>query len=322
MAKKPVRRRVKKVLKSSTKASIKKNRNKRRYTKKYLLMRNQVMLRDRYECQMCKANGVKLECHHVIRWAKASSVRQNKRNLISLCKKCHASIKNKEDRYISVFRAKIARNTERARREKLTMEDIIAKKKLQQELTGDDICYVAPEAGDVVKSKKTEDYLRVTWRGIKRRTTNDKCKSYPRYGGRGIKMFPTWLESFKLFKKYILANLGDRPEGHSLDRIDNDKGYEPGNLRWATAEIQKQNNSQTRLDDTIAEVIFILFHKFKKKQIEIMRAFNMNNPTAVRNIVRGKAWVNITNKYKSIVKQEAVLLNIKDWEDKNAKHNS
>ena len=310
------RRRPKKVLSSSTKSSLRKSKrkNKRSYSKKYLLMRNQVLLRDRYQCQMCNATGVKLECHHVIRWAKSSVVRQNKRNLISLCKKCHQSIRNKEDRYISIFRSRIARNTERAKKEKLTLEELMAKRREQEALTGDEIAYVYKDDAEIVKTKKTEEYLRVIWRGMKRRVLNEKSKSYHRYGGRGISIFQEWQDSFKKFKKYILENLGDRPEGHSLDRIDNDGNYEPGNIRWADAAVQKQNNSQTKLDEAMVEAIFILHHKFKIKQVDIMRSFNMNNPTAVRNICRGLAWNNITVKYKSIISTDLSKENMEKWE--------
>jgi 5-methylcytosine-specific restriction endonuclease McrA len=316
MRKRPARKKRKKILKTSTKLSILKGKNKRRYTKKYLMMRNEVLLRDRYECQLCKAIGVKLECHHVVRWAKASAVRQNKRNLISLCKTCHNSIRNKEDRYVSIFRAKIAKNTERARKEKLTLEELIARKKQQEQLTGKDISYEYKDPSIVEEKKKVEDYLRVTWRSMKRRITNPKSSRYHRYGGRGITIFPEWLNSFQKFKTYIIENLGDRPDGYSLDRINNDGNYEPGNLRWATAEIQKQNNSQTKLDDVMAEVIFILFHKYKKKQTQIMRAFEMNNPTAVRNIVKGLAWNNITYKYKALVSDKVTLMHMEDWNKK------
>lgn len=308
------RKRRKKVLSSATKASLRKSKNKRRYTKKYLLMRNQVLLRDRYQCQMCNATGVKLECHHVVKWSASSGVRQNKRNLISLCKACHQSIRNKEERYVSIFRARIARNTERARREKMTLDELLAKKREQEALTGDEIAYKYKDPAEVVKYKKEEDYLRVTWRGMKRRVTNEKSKNYARYGGRGITIYPLWLTSFKEFKKYIMENLGERPEGHSIDRINNDGNYEPGNIRWADAAVQKQNNSHTKMDEATVEAIFVLFHKFKKKQTQIMRAFNMNNPTAVRNICKCLAWNNVTVKYKSIIGDALSLMNMKQWE--------
>lgn len=76
------------------------------------------------------------------------------------------------------------------------------------------------------------------WMAAKMRCHNPKNPAYFRYGGRGIQMHPLWRESFEAF----YAELGPRPhESLSLDRINNDKGYEPGNCRWATIEQQAKN---------------------------------------------------------------------------------
>lgn len=63
-----------------------------------------------------------------------------------------------------------------------------------------------------------------------------RCRHYPDYSGRGITWAPEW-DSFARF----LSDMGERPEGTSLDRIDNDGDYEPGNCRWATPAEQVSN---------------------------------------------------------------------------------
>lgn len=84
------------------------------------------------------------------------------------------------------------------------------------------------------------------WRGMKSRCTNNKCKEYDRYGGRGITICERW-GKFEMF----LEDMGIRPEGLSLDRVDNDKGYCKENCRWATVEEQnrnKRNNTFLTID--------------------------------------------------------------------------
>ena len=81
------------------------------------------------------------------------------------------------------------------------------------------------------------------WCGIKSRCFNQTHKQFADYGGRGISMHPEWQKSFLSF----LEHIGKRPTPkHSLDRIDNSKGYEPGNLRWATQEQQSNNQRSNR----------------------------------------------------------------------------
>ena len=69
------------------------------------------------------------------------------------------------------------------------------------------------------------------------RCTNPNKESYHNYGGRGIKIHPDWFD-FRIF----LADVGPRPsKAHSLDRINVDGNYEPGNVRWATSKEQALN---------------------------------------------------------------------------------
>lgn len=80
-----------------------------------------------------------------------------------------------------------------------------------------------------------------TWSMIHQRCTNPNNTNYKNYGGRGIIMYEPWKNSFTEFNNYILKNLGERPEGMTLDRINTDGNYEPGNLRWADHSTQMHN---------------------------------------------------------------------------------
>jgi hypothetical protein len=76
------------------------------------------------------------------------------------------------------------------------------------------------------------------WLGMKRRCNDELCKDYLNYGGRGIKVCPEWMDDFQAFYDHI----GPRPTlYHSIDRIENSRGYEPGNVRWATKREQQRN---------------------------------------------------------------------------------
>ena len=75
-----------------------------------------------------------------------------------------------------------------------------------------------------------------TWSCLRDRCRNSKARDYKNYGGRGITVCERW-DSFENF----LNDMGLRPEGMSLDRIDNDKGYSKDNCRWADKTTQNRN---------------------------------------------------------------------------------
>jgi len=85
-------------------------------------------------------------------------------------------------------------------------------------------------------------YLYRIWIRIKTRCYREKSNNYKNYGARGIKLYAEWKNDFTCFSDYILNTLGERPSPkHTLDRIDSNKNYTPGNLRWATRLVQNLN---------------------------------------------------------------------------------
>src|SRR5690606_2088209 len=76
---------------------------------------------------------------------------------------------------------------------------------------------------------------------MKARCLDEKHKDFPRWGGVGITIAPQWIESFEAF--YV--DVGPRPPGTTLDRIDNSIGYAPGNVRWAIPKQQAENRKNS-----------------------------------------------------------------------------
>lgn len=81
---------------------------------------------------------------------------------------------------------------------------------------------------------------------IRRCTDKSDARNWPRYGGRGISVCAEWTADRRAFADYIRGLPGADDPRRSLDRIDNDRGYEPGNLRWATPSEQLRNQGARR----------------------------------------------------------------------------
>lgn len=90
---------------------------------------------------------------------------------------------------------------------------------------------------------RTIKSMRDAFNMTKQRCYNKACKDYKHYGGRDIKICDRWLESFDNF----LTDMGVRPKGMTLERVDNDGDYCPDNCIWATRAAQGQNTRQSRL---------------------------------------------------------------------------
>lgn len=84
-----------------------------------------------------------------------------------------------------------------------------------------------------------------TWWNMIRRCYDEDTRQYERYGGRGIRVCDRWLLEGGFV--HFLEDMGERPEGHTLDRVDIDGPYSPENCRWADRETQANNQSTTQL---------------------------------------------------------------------------
>jgi hypothetical protein len=122
---------------------------------------------------------------------------------------------------------------------------------------------------------ETNSKLWRTWKSMVERTTCKTSSHYKRYGGAGIGIYKDWL-SYESFAEYI----GQPPTvHHSIDRIDNLKGYEPGNVRWATAKEQAANR-KTNVKVVIEGQIMILS--------DAAKFLNIGKSTASRWLKQGK----------------------------------
>lgn len=104
-------------------------------------------------------------------------------------------------------------------------------------------CYKKELVGNEHRShglSKTPTYS--SWLTMKKRCYNKKCSDYADYGARGITVCERWM-TFENF----YADMGERPKGLTLDRINCNDGYKPENCRWATASQQARNKRNSRL---------------------------------------------------------------------------
>jgi hypothetical protein len=93
-----------------------------------------------------------------------------------------------------------------------------------------------------IKHGMSRTPVNMVWRAMRDRCVNPNNKSFANYGGRGIRVCERW-DSFENF----LADMGSRSNGYSIDRIDNDGNYEPGNCRWTTTKQQMNNQRRNRV---------------------------------------------------------------------------
>lgn len=116
------------------------------------------------------------------------------------------------------------------------------------------------------------------------RCYNPKHPYYYAYGGRGIGVSREWREDVNAFCSFVLSNIGERPASYSLDRIDNNLGYAPGNVRWASAKTQNEN----RAIPASSYVRAVLVDNNYISLSEAARLFGVTRQTIVNRIARGE----------------------------------
>jgi hypothetical protein len=111
------------------------------------------------------------------------------------------------------------------------------------------------------------------------RCYDTKQSHYNRYGGRGIAMVESWVHDVSVFVNDVISEIGERPSGkHTLDRIDNDAGYGPGNIRWATMIEQANNRSST---------VFIKYNGEIRSLMGWCETFNLYPSTVAQRLNKG-----------------------------------
>lgn len=124
------------------------------------------------------------------------------------------------------------------------------------------------------------------WLNMKERCLNPNNKDYIYYGGRDIKVCDRWLNSFENF----YSDIGPRPKGNSIERLNNDGNYEPSNCIWADKTTQARNQRTTVLNKDLVRELRRLKQSHTYKQLSEMFGINKNT---IQQAVSGTTWKDV-----------------------------
>lgn len=129
-----------------------------------------------------------------------------------------------------------------------------------------------------------------TWKSILDRCEHPRHDGYPNYGGRGIRVCPEWHDVAR-FISDIEREIGPRPEGMTLDRADNTRHYEPGNVRWATSGEQACNRRTVKLSD---EIVITVRERYARGAdiTDMAREYGVW-PGTMKAAVTGRSWKHV-----------------------------
>lgn len=149
------------------------------------------------------------------------------------------------------------------------------------------------------------------WRSMIDRCKNPKFRQWHDYGGRGIDICERWLVKGAGFANFV-SDMGPRPEGYSLDRINNELGYSPENCKWSSKKEQQRNQRVTR-KVTIEGVEYIA--------ADLAELSGMKTDTIVQRAYLGLTYAEVMKKEKRVFKEGLSIghkygRGAKNWKDK------
>ena len=132
------------------------------------------------------------------------------------------------------------------------------------------------------------------WQSMRDRCSNPRAKQFSDYGGRGIRVCDRWQNSYANFA----ADMGPRPDGFSLDRIDNDGDYAPGNCRWADRKTQQRNQRRA---------VYVVIEGIRHRAIELADASGLKVDTIVKRAGQGLSLGDVLDPAKRVFREGLAL---------------